>query len=94
MPPTAVPCAPASWCAAAPPGTPGLRPYNELMNEAYDTAAARPGWRHYQSPVAKVKPLLASSIAYQFPADSVSGRQAAVCRLGGGLRARSAALLG
>ena len=47
----------------------GLRTYNE-------TAAAaekHPGWRAYVSPTAEVKPLLATAIAYTFPAEQASG---------------------
>lgn len=54
---------------AAPAGS-SLRCYNDIQNEAYE-ASERPGWRHYQPPVAEVKPLLAASIAYTFPADEV-----------------------
>ncbi|PSC68982.1 red chlorophyll catabolite reductase [Micractinium conductrix] len=46
----------------------GLRTYNE-------TAAAaekHPGWRAYVSPTAEVKPLLATAIAYTFPAEQAA----------------------
>lgn len=59
---TAPPC-------AAPAGS-DLRCYNNIQNEAYG-ASERPGWRHYQSPVAEIKPLQAASIAYTFPAEQV-----------------------
>lgn len=61
---TAPPC-------AAPAGS-DLRCYNDIQNEAYG-ASERPGWRHYQSPVAEIKPLQAASIAYTFPAEQVGG---------------------
>jgi len=54
---------------AAPDGS-GLRCYNDIQNEAHE-ASERPGWRHYQPPTAEVKPLLAASIAYTFPAEEV-----------------------
>lgn len=41
------------------------------MNGMMATADEQSGWRHYTSPVAEVKPLLASSIAYTFPAQQV-----------------------
>ncbi|KAI7841637.1 hypothetical protein COHA_004657 [Chlorella ohadii] len=55
------------YFSAAPDGS-GLRCYNDIQNEAYE-ASERPGWRHYQPPAAEVKPLLAASIAYTFPAE-------------------------
>lgn len=41
------------------------------MNGLMGEAEKRAGWRHYTSPVAEVKPLLASSISYTFPAQQV-----------------------
>ncbi|KAL4444699.1 hypothetical protein ABPG77_002516 [Micractinium sp. CCAP 211/92] len=50
------------------PAEGGPRSYNDVMNGVMGTAEKRAGWRHYTSPVAEVKPLLASSISYTFPA--------------------------
>lgn len=71
--------------AAAPNGSPNapLRCYNDLLNAAYEEAGRRPGWRHYQSPAAEVKPLLATSIAYTFPPDQVRPLPAGQVRGGG-----------
>ncbi|KAL4427619.1 hypothetical protein ABPG75_001708 [Micractinium tetrahymenae] len=56
------------YFATAPAGEGGPRGYNDIMNALMATAEKQAGWRHYTSPVAEVKPLLASSIAYSFPA--------------------------
>ena len=64
------PCAITPTASLAAPDGSGLRCYNDIQNEAYE-ASERPGWRHYQPPAAEVKPLLAASIAYTFPAEEV-----------------------
>lgn len=56
------------YFGTAPPGEGGPRSYNDVMNGLMGEAEKRAGWRHYTSPVAEVKPLLASSISYTFPA--------------------------
>jgi hypothetical protein len=67
------------YFSSAPAGS-GLRCYNDIQNEAYE-ASERPGWRHYQPPVAEVKPLLAASIAYTFPAEEDNLRLFRSCAL-------------
>ncbi|PSC68965.1 red chlorophyll catabolite reductase [Micractinium conductrix] len=50
----------------------GQRTYNTILNETAAAAAKHPGWRAYDSPTAEVKPLLATAIAYTFPAEQKS----------------------
>lgn len=68
---------------AAAPAEGGPRSYNDVMNGVMGTAEKRAGWRHYTSPVAEVKPLLASSISYTFPAQQVGGARVLPGQLSG-----------